>query len=254
MKTICVTNNKGGVAKTVTTANLAFLLASRGFKVLLVDIDPQANLTSFYGVQGDKGTTYDLMNSKEARPVQARENLFVLPSEGGLVAYEAEHVNDGAREHALKENLKQFNKGFDLCFIDTPPAVGSLLVNALVASDFCLIPSTVDGFSVQGISQVLEIFNSVKESFNKNLSFAGVVLTMYDKRNLTRNGEAFLREQFGGDVFTSTIRNTVAVREACTQGRTLFEAKYNPVQEDFKGVADELLTKIQNNGTSQINH
>lgn len=248
MKTICLTNNKGGVSKTVTAINLASVLASHGNKVLLVDTDPQANLTSFFNSSyiEERGTSYDLFNGKAANPVQVRENIFLIPSESGLVAYEVEHHNDKERELALKKGLATVHQNFDVCIIDTPPAVCSILVNSLVAADFCLIPSTVDGFSIQGVIQIFDVLKKVQETMNKQVRLLGVFLTMYDNRRVTKQGEALMKEALGEKLMHSTIRNTCVVREACAEGKTLFEMKYNAVQEDFKALAEEVTARMKN--------
>lgn len=245
MKTICFTNNKGGVTKTVTAATLAVIL-SRKKRVLFVDVDAQANGTTLFDAPVTNGTIYDALNGRACVPVPVRERLDVVPAEAGLVAFEVEHAKDTQREQRLKAFLSQFRDKYDFCIIDTPPATGALVVSALVASDFAVIPTTPDAFAVAGLVRVLELLAQVRDRLSASVSLAGILLTQYDKRRVTIAAETMLRDAFGKEVFTSTIRSAAVVREAVTEKKTVADLKRKtPVLEDFERLAAEIVRKTK---------
>lgn len=245
MKTICFCNNKGGVAKTVTAATLAVLLA-RKKRVLLVDVDAQANATSLFGASDDGGTIYDALNERACVPVPVRERLDVVPASNGLVAYEVEHADDKKREQHLKDFLKQFGDKYDFCLIDTPPQTGALVVSALLASDFVVIPTTPDAFAVSGLVRILDVVDAVRLWYKKDVRLAGVLLTQYDRRRVTKAAEAAIRGQYGKDVFASTIRSASVVREAVTEQKTVADmTRKTAVADDFEAVCAELIRRTK---------
>lgn len=245
MKTICFCNNKGGVAKTVTAATAAVLLA-RKFRVLFVDVDAQANATSLFGVSTENGTTYDAVNGRKCSPVPVRERLDVVPSESGLVAFDVEHANDKQREQRLTDFLKQYATKYDFCVLDTPPQTGALVVSALLASDFVVIPTTPDAFSVAGLVRVLDALDAVQMWYKKKVKLAGILLTQYDRRNVTRAAEAAIRGQFGKDVFSSTIRSASVVRELVAEQMTVADLKRKTaVADDFEAFVSELEERVK---------
>ena len=245
MKTICFTNNKGGVAKTVTAATLSVLLA-RKKRVLFVDCDAQANGTTLFGAATDDGTIYDALNGRKCSPVPVRPRLDVVPSENGLVAFEVEHANDKQRERRLSLYLEQYADKYDFCIIDTPPQTGALVVSALVASDFVVIPTTPDAFAVAGLVRVLQVLDAVQRSLKPSVRLAGLLLTQYDKRRVTAVAEKALRDAFGKDVFKSTIRSASVVRELVAEKKTVADVNRKlPVADDFEAFAAELMKRTK---------
>lgn len=245
MKTICFTNNKGGVAKTVTAATVAVLL-SRKKRVLFVDVDAQTNGTTLFGASDDGGTIYDALNGRQCVPVSVRPRLDVVPSSAGLVAFEVEHAKDTQREQRLKTFLSQYADKYDFCIIDTPPQTGALVVSALVASDFVVIPTTPDAFAVSGLVRVLDVLAQVQEHLTASVRLAGIVLTQYDRRRVTAAAEKTLRNAFGTDVFAATIRSAAVVREAVAEQMTVADLKKRvPVLDDFEQLTAELLRRTK---------
>lgn len=245
MKTICFCNNKGGVAKTVTAATLAVLL-SRKKRVLFVDVDAQANATSLFGASENAGTIYDVLNGRACDPVQVRDRLDVVPASNDLVGFEVEHANDKKREQHLNEYLQRFGDKYDFCVIDTPPQTGALVVSALLASDFVVIPTTPDAFAVSGLVRILEVVAAVRQWYNKDVRLAGVLLTQYDRRRVTSAADAAIRGKFGKDVFASTIRSASVVREAVAERKTVADLKRKTaVADDFEAVCAELIRRTK---------
>lgn len=245
MKTICFTNNKGGVSKTVTAATVAVLLSKKK-RVLFVDLDAQTNGTTLFGAPDDNGTIYDALNGRQCVPVPVRERLDVVPSSNDLVAFEVEHAKDTQREQRLQAFLSQYATKYDFCIIDTPPQTGALVVSALVASDFVVIPTTPDAFAVSGLVRVLDVLAQVQKHLNASVRLAGIVLTQYDKRRVTAAAEKALREAFKKDVFASTIRSAAVVREAVAEQKTVVDLKKRvPVTEDFEQMTAELLRRVK---------
>lgn len=245
MKTICFTNNKGGVAKTVTAATVAVLLAKKK-RVLFVDCDAQANGTELFNAKTDDGTIYDALNGKHCSPCPVRERLDVVPSENGLVAFEIEHAKDTRREQRLKEFLTQFADKYDFCIIDTPPQTGALVVSALVASDFVVIPTTPDAFAVAGLVHVLDVLDAVQKNLTASVRLAGIVLTQYDKRRVTAAAEQALRRAFGKDVFAAAIRSASVVRELVAENKTVADLKRKTaVADDFEAFTAELVRRTK---------
>jgi chromosome partitioning protein len=207
---VTVANQKGGVGKTDLATNLASCLAKKGKKVLLVDMDPQANATSYLtGEKHKKTTSHLLLDGKVkisdiAVPTKV-ENLFLAPGSPDLYATQVELLNDIGMQFKLKKKLSGLS-GFDYVLIDTPPSLGLLTVNALTASTHVMIPIQVNYFALDGMEKLLKTIDKVKEEINPGLSLRGMVLTMYDKRNnLSPEIERLVREKFGDKVFRTQI-------------------------------------------------
>ncbi len=194
MKIICVFNQKGGVGKTTTTINLSAYLAMEGYKVLTVDIDPQGNTTSGLGL--DKYnldvSIYDVLTSEASvreSTIKSElvQNLSILPSTIELAGAEVEITSIPDRETIMKRKLEQVKDEYDFVFIDCPPSLGVLTINALTCADSVLIPMQCEFYALEGVSQLINTVQLVKKSLNKNLEIEGVVMTMYDYRTNLSN-------------------------------------------------------------------
>jgi chromosome partitioning protein len=226
-RVIAVANQKGGVAKTTTAINLGASLAMASRRVLLIDSDPQANLTSGVGLKGQsasRGTLYDALTSDDpdARAFVLPTNidyLSVVPANRDLTGAELELVNLPHRERRLRAFVDALRPDFDYIFIDTPPSLGLLTLNALVAADTLLIPLPCEYFALEGIADLMATIDRVKESLNPSLAIEGVLLTMYDDRtNLGQQVGANIREHFGDRVYETVIPRNVRLGEAPSHG------------------------------------
>ena len=258
-RVLSIANQKGGVGKTTTAINLAAALAASELKVLLVDSDPQGNSTTGLGIDKnpDRKTLYQVLlrevEIQEAITPTNFEGLWLLPTDQNLVATNLDLVDAEEREIRLKSALERLGDQFQYVLIDCPPALDLLTLNALVASDAVLIPIQCEFFALEGISQLIDTVDRVKESFNPDLGIEGVLLTMYDDRtNLTRQVEADLREFFGSEVFKTVIPRTIRLAEAPSFGQPILS--YDPRSrgaEAYIQLAKEILVHEQTRTRSE---
>lgn len=247
-KVVSFANQKGGVGKTTTTCAIASGLRDRGNRVLCIDFDPQSNLTFSVGAQADDcATIYDVMRGdvKPLFAVQKTDAFDIISSNIMLSGIELEFTQSG-REFLLKEALASLVPKYDYIFIDTPPALSILTVNAFTASDSILIPMHADIFSLQGIAQLSETVDRVRRYCNPELVVAGIVLTKFNKRStLSREimGTAqMIAQELKTKVFTSTIRMSVAIMEAQTNQQSIYSySPRNIAAVDYNALVDELL-------------
>ena len=234
-RVLAVANQKGGVGKTTTAINLATSLALDHQSVLLVDVDPQSNLTSGVGLKGqhtEAGTIYEALMT-DASPesfllATQVENLSIIPADRSLTGAEIELVNVPAREHRLRRVLEPLRSRFDLIFIDCPPSLGLLTLNALVAADAVVIPLHCEYFALEGLADLVGTMRRVQSTLNPALDIEGVLLTMYDERtNLAQLVARDVREFFKAKVFNTTIPRNVRLGEAPSHGlpAVLYDAK-----------------------------
>ena len=235
-RVIAVANQKGGVAKTTTAINLAASLALANQRILLIDVDPQANLTSGVGVKGqsaEAGTIYDALTAESADPrafvlKTPMDHLSIIPANRHLTGAEIEMVTLSERERRLKRIVDALRADFDYIFIDTPPSLGLLTLNALVAADTILIPLNCEYFALEGIADLLATLDRIRAALNPSLEIEGVLLTMYDDRtNLGQQVGGSIREFFGPKVYTTVIPRNIRLGEAPSHGVPviLYDAK-----------------------------
>ena len=247
-----VNNQKGGVGKTTTSHALGAGFAARGKRVLLIDADPQANLSLSVGAVIEQRTIYDVLQGKVSAEdtIQEIGGLSIIPSNILLSGADMEFTKTG-REFLLREALEPIEDDFDYIVIDTPPSLGILTVNSLTASHKVIIPMTADIFSLQGMDQLGATIQQVKKWTNPNLEIAGILLTKHSNRTILSRDMAdtieLTAQNMGTKVFDTKIREGIAMREAQTQQEDIFAyaPKSNP-GVDYALLIDEILTEVQN--------
>ena len=247
-KIVAVANQKGGVGKTTTAVNLAACVAAKGNRVLLCDFDPQGNASSGVGYQEDDGATiYEVMLGEASAKQAIRPGKYcdLLPGSIQLAAMELQLASGVRKERHLKDALDYVRDQYDYIFIDCPPSLGLLTVNALVACDTVLVPMQCEYYSLEGLSQLVTSIRAVKRSMNPNVDIEGILLTMYDGRtNLTIQVAEEVKKYFGKKVYKTVIPRNVRLSEAPSHGLPILA--YDRTSRGalaYGAVAEEFLSK-----------
>ena len=249
--TIC--NAKGGVGKSTTAQNVSAFLAAFGRRVLLVDMDPQANATSGIGINPRKleKTVYEALIGKVAPTDVVKKTAFagvdILPASAGLAGAAVDLVDMPGREYKLKEVLEPFRRSYDFIVIDSPPSLGLLTVNTLTAAQKIIIPVQCEYYALEGLADLLRTIQLVNANLKTRVGIMGALLTMYDRKSrLHRAVAKEIRRKFPGYVFSAVIPRNVALAEAPSHGKTILQ--YDPYSHGAKAyrqLAEEVL-KIEN--------
>ena len=246
---ISLVNQKGGVGKTTTAVNLATYLALNGKSVLLVDLDPQGNASSGLGIDNqslNKTLYHSLVSKIHPREViiqSKAKDLHLFPSNQELSGAAIELVGVENREFQLREILDKIKDDYDFIIIDSPPSLGLLTINGLVASNEVIIPVQTEYFALEGLGQLLNTIDLVKENLHSGLVVTGIVLTMYDKRNrLARQVVKEVKKYFPENVFNSVIPRTVRLAEAPSFGKSILHFdRFNKGAHAYRCLAQELI-------------
>lgn len=248
-KIISLLNHKGGVGKTTSAINIGAGLVELGKKVLLIDLDPQANLTLSLGIPRQASTIYEaLRGESELTPVTVKDGLDVVTSVLDLSGAEMELINEAGREFILKELFDPILPKYDYIIIDCPPSLGLLTLNALTSSQYVLIPLQTEFLAMQGLAKIKQVISKVRLRLNKELQIGGVIATMFDSRKvLNRDVVETITKYFGKMVFNTRIRDNVALAEAPAQRKDIFAYSPNsPGAKDYLALCKEIVERTEN--------
>lgn len=246
-KVIAISNHKGGVGKTTSTVNIGAGLSSgnKGKHVLLIDLDPQANLTQSLSINSEVTIYEALRGEHPLTPIKVNPKLHVIASTLDLSGAEVELSGEAGREFVLRDLIDPLKKDYDYILIDCPPSLGLLTLNAFTAADEVYIPLQTQYLALQGITKLVEVIDKVKKRLNKKLSIGGVILTQFDSRKiLDKDIVSSVHDHFKDKVFKTKIRNNVSLAEAPSVGKDILS--YNRKStgaEDYLALCDEIITR-----------
>lgn len=247
-KVFCLSNHKGGVGKTCSTCNIGAGFAREGNKVLLIDLDPQANLSLSFGIKDVENSIYPVLLGNcqiDEAIYNLTENLDIIPSNLDLAGAEIELSSEAGREVILKECINKIKNDYDYILIDCAPSLGLLTTNALTASDEVYIPLQAQYLSLQGVSKLTSIIEKIQRRLNDKLKIGGIFITQYDARKvLNRDIAENIEQYFSNQVLKTKIRDNITLAEAPGKGKDIF--RYNPKcygAEDYMSLCHEIISK-----------
>ena len=251
-KIIAIANQKGGVGKTTTSINLSACLGELGKKVLVIDLDPQGNCTSGFGIEKEQiqNTVYELILNKcsvknSMMEVEGIENVTIIPSNVNLAGAEIELLEFNEKEYILKNSIDYVKEDFDYIIIDCPPSLNMLTVNAMTTADSMLIPIQCEYYALEGIGQLITTINLVQQRLNSKLKIEGVVFTMYDGRtNLSKDVVDNVKNDLNANIYNTIIPRNVSLAEAPSNGLpiTVYDNKSTGA-ESYRNLAKEVVEK-----------
>ena len=251
-KIIAIANQKGGVGKTTTSINLSACLGELGKKVLVIDLDPQGNCTSGFGIEKEQiqNTVYELILNKcsvknSMMPVKGIENVTIIPSNVNLAGAEIELLEFNEKEYILKNSIDYVKEDYDYIIIDCPPSLNMLTVNAMTTADSMLIPIQCEYYALEGIGQLITTINLVQKRLNSKLKIEGVVFTMYDGRtNLSKEVVDNVKNNLNANIYNTIIPRNVSLAEAPSNGEpiTVYDSKSTGA-ESYRNLAKEVVEK-----------
>jgi chromosome partitioning protein len=243
-RVISISNHKGGVGKTTSAINIGAGLNRLGKRVLLIDLDPQANLSQSLGLTDQERTIYGAIRGEyKLQPIEVVKELDIIPSTLDLSGAEVELSGEAGREYILRELIEPIRGSYDFILIDSPPSLGLLTINAFTASDEVFIPLQAQYLALQGLTKLMEVIEKIKKRLNKELKLGGVIVTQYDSRKiLNRDVVATIQAHFKNEVFKTKIRDNIALAEAPANSLDIF--RYNPKSygaADYLSLCKEIL-------------
>jgi chromosome partitioning protein len=243
-KVISISNHKGGVGKTTSAINIGAGLNKLGKKVLLIDLDPQANLSQSLGLIDQDRNIYGAIRGEyKLEPISILKGFDIIPSTLDLSGAEIELSGEAGREYILRELIDPLRGSYDFIIIDSPPSLGLLTINSFTASDEIFIPLQAQYLALQGLAKLMEVVDKIQKRLNKDLKLGGVIVTQYDHRKvLNRDVVSTIETHFKDEVFKTKIRDNIALAEAPTQALDIF--RYNPKSygaEDYLSLCREIL-------------
>lgn len=250
-KVISISNHKGGVGKTTSTINIGAGLNKLGKTVLLIDLDPQANLSQSLGLIDQELNIYTYIKGVSnnyklpIKPIQIAKGLDLIPSTLDLSGAEIELSGEAGREYILRELIEPLRSSYDYILIDNPPSLGLLTINAFTASDEVFIPLQAQYLALQGLSKLMEVIDKIKKRLNKDLKLGGVIITQYDNRKvLNRDVVSTIQAHFKNEVFKTKVRDNVALAEAPAQGLDIFRYQAKSYgAEDYLNLCKEIIKR-----------
>ena len=245
-KVISISNHKGGVGKTTSAINIGAGLNKLGKKILLIDLDPQANLSQSLGLTDQERNIYGALRGEyKLQPIPVLKGLDLIPSTLDLSGAEVELSGEAGREYILRELLEPVRNNYDYILIDSPPSLGLLTINSFTASDEVYIPLQAQYLALQGLAKLTEVIDKIKKRLNKELKVGGVIVTQYDSRKvLNRDVATTIEAHFKAEVFKTKVRDNIALAEAPAQGVDIF--RYNSKSFgaiDYLSLSKEILKR-----------
>ena len=242
---IAVANHKGGVGKTTSVGSIGSILATKGKRTLLIDLDAQANLTTTFLTEEPEQTIYNALKGEVALPViPLRENLSIVASTLDMAGVELDLSSRISREYILSKLLKPVVGEYDYILLDCPPSLGLVTINALVAARELFIPLTAEALPSRGLAKLTNILQMVRENLNDDITLSGVIITRWENTNLSKMVEAQLRETFGETIFHTKIRKNVSIAEAPLYAKDV--VSYAPESngaKDYRVLTEEILAQ-----------